>query len=322
MKTISWHWLMDKRFMNVLLLFGLIALSTACTDETDLNSPSSNASDKGKVGTFDAPIISCVDANATQTSITIRVTAGATGAPAGFSLHWMTKEALDALNGVWPSSESGLMCAGSFSGNANGHVFNLSPGEYTELTIGDVLFDTPGASTSCTADLLCGTQYVFRAFAHATSTMFKSGWSANQTCSTDACVENCVYGQGYWQRHGPVPPGGAEVIYTWPQSVKDNGLMLGTVNYTPLQLQNILNATGGTNGLVKLAHQLIAAKINVANGADATTIASTIAAADALIGGLVIPPVGSGSLTNAQVAALNNALEAYNSGDGGVEYCQ
>ena len=320
MKTFSWHWLMDKRFMNVILFFGLIALGTACTDEADLNPPSSNASDKGKVGTFDAPIISCVGDATTQTSITIRVSAGATGAPAGFSLHWMTQEALDALNGVWPSSESGLMCTGSFSGNANGHAFNIPAGGYVDVTLGDVLFDTPGASSTCAEDLLCGTQYVFRTFAHATSTMFKSGWSANQICSTDACAENCVYGQGYWKNHGPVPSGNNE--YVWPQSVKDNGLMLGTVSYTPLQLQAIFNATGATNGIVKLAHQLIAAKINVANGADATTIASTIAAADALIGSLVIPPVGSGSLTNAQVAALNNALEAYNSGDGGVEYCQ
>lgn len=306
--------------MNSILFFGLIALGTACTDDADLNSSSQNGtSDKGKTGTFDAPIISCVDA--TQTSITIRVTGGATGAPAGFSLHWMTKEALDALNGVWPSSESGLMCTGSFSGNANGHVFNLTAGGYVDVTLGDVLFDTPGASSTCAEDLLCGTQYVFRAFAHATSTMFKSGWSANQVCSTDACVENCVYGQGYWQRHGPVPPGQSEELYIWPQSVKDNGLMLGTVSYTAVQLQSILYATGATNGLVKLAHQLIAAKLNIANGADDSTIASTIVAADALIGGLVIPPVGSGSLTNQQVAALNEALSAYNEGDGGVEFC-
>ena len=71
MKTFSWHWLMDKRFMNAILFFSLIALGTACTDDADVNTPSSNASDKGKVGTFDVPIISCVDANATQTSITI-----------------------------------------------------------------------------------------------------------------------------------------------------------------------------------------------------------------------------------------------------------
>lgn len=305
--------------MNAILFFGLIALGTACTDDSDQNSPSSNGSaDKGKVGTFDAPIVSCVEdpAKTTQTSITVRVTAGNSGAPAGFSLQWLTKTEYD-LNG-WGSA---VLCKASFSGNANEHVFNLSPNGYIDVTLGDVLFDTPGASSDCIFDLECGTEYVFRAFAHATSTMFKSGWSANQICSTESCVENCVYGQGYWQRHGPVPPGQSEILYIWPQDVKDNGMMLGTVHYTAAQLQDINYATGATNGLVKLAHQLIAAKLNIANGADGTSIAATIASADALIGSRVIPPVGSGSLTNAQVAALNEALTAYNEGDGGVEFC-
>jgi hypothetical protein len=43
MKTISWLLLMDKRFMNAILFFALIALGSACTDEVISNGPNSGA---------------------------------------------------------------------------------------------------------------------------------------------------------------------------------------------------------------------------------------------------------------------------------------
>jgi hypothetical protein len=69
------------------------------------------------------------------------------------------------------------------------------------------------------------------------------------------------------------------------------------------------------NGLVSLAHQLIAAKLNVASGA--APIAATIAAADALIaeGGTgTVPPIGSGFLSPSASAPLLRLLEDYNEG--------
>ena len=46
----------------------------------------------------------------------------------------------------------------------------------------------------------------------------------------------------------------------------------------------------------KCAKQEIAAKLNIANGADGSCIERTLADADASIDGLVIPPVGNGFL--------------------------
>jgi hypothetical protein len=66
---------------------------------------------------------------------------------------------------------------------------------------------------------------------------------------------------------------------------------------------------------------LIAAKLNIANGSDGTTIASSIAAADALIGGLTIPPVGSGSLASSSTSSLIAALTSYNEGATGPGHC-
>ncbi|RYY43213.1 MAG: hypothetical protein EOO06_20025 [Chitinophagaceae bacterium] len=48
------------------------------------------------------------------------------------------------------------------------------------------------------------------------------------------------------------------------------------------------------NGLISLAYQLIAAKWNKAKGTNTAVINSDLAAADAMIGRLVVPPVSEG----------------------------
>ena len=73
--------------------------------------------------------------------------------------------------------------------------------------------------------------------------------------------------------------------------------MLGTVNYNQAELLLILDQPTQGNGLVSLAHQLIAAKLNAAAGTSVpASVATAIANADTLIGGLVVPPVGGGTL--------------------------
>ena len=74
--------------------------------------------------------------------------------------------------------------------------------------------------------------------------------------------------------------------------------------------------------MISLAHQLIAAKLNVAKGASSSSIASTIAAADALIGGLVVSPVGSGWLDPSVTSSLTAALANYNEGVTGPGHCE
>ena len=73
-------------------------------------------------------------------------------------------------------------------------------------------------------------------------------------------------------------------------------LQLGNTTYTQDQLLAILREPVRGNGLLILAKQEIAAKLNIANGADGSCIQQTLADADALIGDLVIPPVGDGYL--------------------------
>lgn len=281
----------------------------------------------GKVGTMNTPLLSC--GAITSVSFDVNVCAGAgTGAPAGFSLQWITAEQLangpDGIAGTlddntWLASDSLDLCKASFSGNANGSSYNLGKGQCAAVQIGDNLFDNPGASSNCpSTPLACGTTYAVRGFAHATSSLNRSAFTPNLFCTTEACepAGGCTFTQGYWKTHGPIPTGNN--VNEWPVA----SLTLGSVSYTDLQLQSIFNTPAQGNGLISLAHQLIAAKLNIANGADDSAIAGAIASADALIGGLVVPSVGAGSLPSSATSSLTSALTLYNQGDIGPGHCE
>jgi cysteine-rich repeat protein len=121
----------------------------------------------------------------------------------------------------------------------------------------------------------------------------------------DLLLANCTYTQGFWKNHADA----------WPVS----SLTLGSVSYSKSQLISILQRPVAGNGLIQLAHQLIAAKLNVAQGA--SRVGDTIAAADALIGSLVVPPVGSGTLPTSTTSGLTSALDSYNTGLTGPGHC-
>jgi hypothetical protein len=133
-------------------------------------------------------------------------------------------------------------------------------------------------------------------------TLNVSGLICNTTGNGE-CTLGCVLGHGYWKNHDSA----------WPVS----SLTLGTVTYTKAQLLSILSQPVKGNGLVSLAHQLIAARLNLASGAQATpAVLQAITDANTLIGALVIPPVGSGFLDPSSTDALNTALENYVEGHG------
>jgi hypothetical protein len=120
-------------------------------------------------------------------------------------------------------------------------------------------------------------------------------------CIDQPCgITGCTLTQGFWKNHAE----------DWAVS----SLTLGTVTYTQAQLLAILNQPVKGNGLVSLAHQLIAAKLNGANGATCKTVAKLIKDADAAIGALVVPTVGSGSLSTSSVGKLVSGLDDFNNG--------
>jgi hypothetical protein len=131
--------------------------------------------------------------------------------------------------------------------------------------------------------------------------------------------EGCTRTQGYW---GHAPAGIARLRELVPTT-----LQLGSISYTADQLLAILNKPVGGNAVINLAHQLIAAKLNILNGASSGPIASTIAAADTALNGYVIPPVGSAyvapsSALGQTMVSLAGTLDLYNNGILGVPHCE
>lgn len=248
-----------------------------------------------------------------RTSVTVKVTAGASGAPNGFTLEWLAAETYDAL-GAWPAAGDSRILMGEFRGVPTLNTqegtsdYRLVPVDDAGVQLGD-LFDETGVITQQRGELAEGTDYVVRVRAIATADKEASGASSIVRAKTLLRSPlDCTYTQGYWKNHTGV----------WPVS----NLTLGTVNYTAAQLLQIFNQPAAGNGLISMAHQLIAAKLNIANGAIAPAATLTaISQADALIGGLVSPPIGAGYLAPGSTSGLTNTLDNFNQGITGPGHC-
>jgi hypothetical protein len=123
-----------------------------------------------------------------------------------------------------------------------------------------------------------------------------------------------VQGQGFYQNK-------PDFITT---DATNFSLVLGTVSYTRNELLRIYAQPVSKNGLISLAQQLITAKLNVRTGATTTPeVLAAIADADRLINNLVVPPIGSGSLSTKSTSNLVNILTRYNEGRiQGVSRCR
>ena len=188
----------------------------------------------------------------------------------------------------------------SYDPNTHTIILRATAGN-TRLNRGDSLTVTFTATAPCTAGAPLWSTTADQE-QDGTTTQFTIVGSQPSMAVTGTCVTECtVKGQGYWEHH----------FSDWP--ALNGGLLLGNRLYTPAELLSILeqNPVRG-NGIIALAHQLISAKLNIAAGEDGASIQSTIAAADALIGELLVPPVGSGSLLPAQTGDLTEALEVFN----------
>jgi hypothetical protein len=119
---------------------------------------------------------------------------------------------------------------------------------------------------------------------------------------TPSCGGGGTFTQGFWKNHASA----------WPVA----SVTVGSSTVNVAQGITILQTPpkGGDATLI-LAHQLIAAELNVAGGAASSCVDSTIAAANAL---LARDPVGShlsSSSTDGQLATrLASLLDDYNSG--------
>lgn len=254
--------------------------------------------------TFDTPTFTLNSVGTAKWTLT--VTAGPSGAPSGFSVYWMTQLDYDDYGDVWPSTLAypqlhwaqftGAPTLNTFGGAYSSFI--LGPNQSIQVEIGD-LFDETGVTTNSPDELTASQPYVGCAYASSGPTGTRSGYSVNVVGSTNDELP-CIKTQGFWKNHPEA----------WPVT----SLTLGTVTYTQAQLLAIFGQPAGGNGLISLAHQLIATKLNIAAGANPGPIAATVAAADAQIGGLVVPPVGGGFLAPGTTSGNTQTLDDYNNG--------
>ena len=144
-------------------------------------------------------------------------------------------------------------------------TFNVGGTVTTATALGltvDQLFDTSANPISATA-----TRCLVRVVGGTATS------STITTTTTTLPSNTCARGQGFWKNH----PSG------WPVST----LTLGSQTYTESELLAVSRTPpaqqSGTDASLILARQLVAAKLNTANGSDPTTIGTTVADADGLL---------------------------------------
>jgi len=261
---------------------------------------------------LDAPSATLLTAD--RTSITLRVQAGSGGAPAGFIVEWLPADQYRALGG-WPISTASVS-GSDFTGVPTLYVtpgvesFRLGAGQVAEVVIGE-LFDETGLKASDHMELADGTEYVVRVRAVAAGPGREE--SANSTtiaCKTSSRTStDCTVSQGYWKNH---PESWSRVLT----------LTLGSVSYTQAQILAILWQPARGNGLVSLAHQLIATRLNMLLGAvPPASVSLAVDLADTTIGTLVVPPIGSDRLLPNSTIALTWTLRSFNNGQLGPDRC-
>lgn len=122
-----------------------------------------------------------------------------------------------------------------------------------------------------------------------------------------SCDKICPEGKGYWRNHSSDNPG--EQGNLWPVAE----LMIGNYTYSQDELNDIMDVPNKEgNNLVIFSQQLIAAKLNVANGAGTTEIGEAIAEADDLIGDLKVLVDSFTTDQKTTANRLKSVLEAYN----------
>lgn len=110
--------------------------------------------------------------------------------------------------------------------------------------------------------------------------------------------------QGFWKNHQSA----------WADG---GGMTLGTTPYTNAQLETILQTPVKGDASVALAHQLIAAYLNIDAGTDQTPIASVLADATAQLSlaGMIPQNVSPSSDVGQAMENDSSILDDFNSGD-------
>jgi len=161
--------------------------------QTDFAPGRENPMIEDKHNTLDTPTIECYAP--TLSTISLQVTAGASGAPEGFTVQWMPLPTGTVCGDfVWPAPHDTAavsICEASLSVTHRCSAYDLPPFGRAAVTIGHLNSAPCEVRTNrCGAnELLRGTTYVFRAFANrASHGLGESPFTSNLCCRTERCL--------------------------------------------------------------------------------------------------------------------------------------
>ena len=149
--------------------------------------------------------------------------------------------------------------------------------------------------------------------------------SSSWTVNVHVPCNGCSLTIGYWKTHAGFGPQADMVTALLPQYLGIVGHQ--TVNTNSLAVQYLTfsgsnNVFDASNGINKLYAQLLGTKLNIANGADGSAVASTISASDSFLATRY--STSWSSLSKAQknqVIAWATTLDNYNNGLIGPGHC-
>jgi probable HAF family extracellular repeat protein len=213
----------------------------------------------------------------------------------GFIYNGGTFTTIDVPDSTYTSA-FGINGAGEIVGNfytaptsAQAHGFVYSGGTFTTI-------DPPGSFYTEPRAINAAGQIVG---------YFHDATGTHGFLATPTQANRCPLGQSFWKNHPDA----------WPVT----SLTLGSQTYTQAQLLTLLATPVRGDASLILADQLIAAKLNIANGSNPAPISSTITDADNLLsqfGSNRLPyNVRTSSAIGQQMVNDANVLDRYNNGD-------
>jgi len=212
--------------------------------------------------------------------------------PDAAQLVWLS-DTLPNLAGGWQLATDDEDCAISDAGILRCHWSSLYPQDAYTVTV----VATPQAS-DCGS---IGSTATVGAQVDTNEGNNHDLVSVTVSCPPPPPPATCPLSQGYWKTHASA----------WPLS----SVTLGARTYTKAQALDLMNTAPKGDASLVLVHQLIAAKLNAAAGAETASIAERLTQADGLLSN---SPAGSkvksGSEVGQQMTSQASTLDDYNNG--------
>ena len=261
--------------------------------------------------------------------------------PGGGSLTCTWSRALTAPSGGTVTVTATLADAPAFDGTSYGGSASF---DFTSPTVNEVdrsvnVTDTAGSTTRTLGTVSVGSagrfsypmqvgpyaqcgQYAFTNTATFRTPSGKTG-STTSTVAVNVPCSGCTLTIGYWKTHAGLGPQADLMLGKLPVSLGTAGGAKTVTVTTEAQAVTILGLAGdASNGFNKLYAQLLAAKLNIAAGASASSVATTIGQADKYLATHDASDWSKLSKTDkSRVLSWASTLDKYNNGLIGPGHC-